>query len=183
MKEERVYQISELKGRRTTMEIIKCRCGDQTFRREIVHRPDASAAIVETEDGRFVLVKQHRTAVGCEMIEAVAGVVDDGENPLVAIIREIKEETGHDAVGDLIHNNGSICYLGKIRPSPGYTDETVHLYYIEVSNVAGEQRPDDDERVEYLYVSYDEMNDMIHDGRITDAKTIVAWYHYNQQIR
>ena len=183
MKEERLKQISELRGRRTTMEIIQCKVGDSIFKREIVHRPDAVAAIVETEDERFVLVKQHRTAVDCEMIEAVAGVVDAGEASIAAIVREIKEETGHDAVGDLIHNDGRITYLGKIRPSPGYTDETIYLYYVKVSNKAGEQRPDDDERVEYLYVSFEEMEDMINDGRITDAKTIAAWYQYKQQVR
>ena len=178
MKEEILDQVAELKGRRTTMEIVNVKFGEKTFKREIIHRPIAAAAIVETEDGRFIFVKQYRVPVKSIMLEAVAGCVDSNEHPAESMKREIEEETGH-----LVTTN-TIRYLGSIKASPGYSDETIFLFYAKVNNIAGDQRPDDDERLQVLYRTFDEIQQMIiEDNTINDGKTRLAWYEYLRQIR
>ena len=49
---------TELRGRRTTMEIVDVVAGDRQFKYEIVHRPEAAVAIVETFGGNFIFIKQ-----------------------------------------------------------------------------------------------------------------------------
>ena len=173
MKEEIVGRISNLQGRRTSMEIVEVKLGDRKYKREIVHRPDAAAAIVETHDGRFILVKQFRTPIDSEILEAVAGCVERGEEPIKAMFREIEEETGHKVT--------SIKHLSTFYVSPGYTDEVMHIFYAVVENQAGDQALDDDERVRVNYRTRREMENMIDCGSIVDGKTLVAWHEYIRQ--
>ena len=173
MKEEIIGRISNLQGRRTSMEIVEVKLGDRKYNREIVHRPDAAAAIVETTDGRFIFVKQFRTPIDSEIFEAVAGCVEKGEEPIKAMEREVEEETGHKVV--------SISPLTTFYVSPGYTDEVMYLFYVVVTENAGDQALDDDERVKVQYKTSDEMQAMIDCRSIVDGKTLVAWYEYLRQ--
>ena len=182
MQEKILEQIAELKGRRTTMEIVHVRYGDRDFKREIVHRPIASAALVETEDGRFVLVRQFRVPVNCEMLEIVAGCVDGDEHPYDCIEREIEEETGHKVLpGPIEGTRKCLYFLSNIKVSPGYTDEVIYLYYARVNDIPGNQRPDDDERVKVVYLTFDELKENIENNKIRDSKTLIAWYEYLNQ--
>ena len=61
---------------------------------EIADTPDAVAIVALDADERVVLVRQHRRAIGTDLLELPAGLVDDGEEPLAAAQRELREETG-----------------------------------------------------------------------------------------
>ena len=61
---------------------------------EIADTPDAVAIVAVDADERVVLVRQHRRAVGTDLLELPAGLVDEGEEPLAAAQRELREETG-----------------------------------------------------------------------------------------
>src|SRR5690554_1384709 len=65
--------------------------------RDIVRHPGASVVVPITDDGELLLVEQFRKP--CEMIslEIPAGKLDDGEDPEVCAIRELREETGYIA--------------------------------------------------------------------------------------
>ena len=170
MKEVIVKQIAELKGRRTTMEILEVKAENRTYNREIVHRPQASVAIIKVFGTKaFILIKQFRTAIQKTIIEAVAGVVDDGETPLKAIYREVEEETGYKV---------EYCTrLYSVYVSPGYSDEIIHAFYVEVNPNAGEQSLDDTERVSIAHFSEEEIDQYLSEG-IVDGKTILAWQAY-----
>jgi len=139
--------------------------------REIVRHPGAAVVLARTADGRFVLVRQYRKAVESELIEAVAGTLEPGEAPEACARRELEEETGHQAL--------SIRPLGTAFPAPGYTEEKLHLFFAETATQPGKARPEDDEKIHVVYATGRELSEMIMDGRIVDAKTIVAWHLYN----
>lgn len=179
---KRLDQVAELKGRSTTMEIANYQIGDRVWKYDIVHRPDAVAAIVETTSGKFIFVKQNRIPIDSVIVEAVAGCIDGDEHPAECIVREIEEETGYKVVPNVI-DKPDVYYLGNVKASPGYSDETLYLYYAKVDDKAGEQRPDDDERIEVLQYSFDEFERMMLKGRIKDSKTFIAWKMYLDQIR
>jgi ADP-ribose pyrophosphatase len=137
--------------------------------REIVEHPGA-VAIVAVEDGQVLLVRQYRHAVGDISLELPAGCLDKpGEEVAVAAARELREETGRSAA--------TLAYLGQFHASPGFTNETTHLFAAEgLTNVGGS--PDDDEFLEVVKVPLAEALAMARRGSIRDAKTIAGllWY-------
>lgn len=76
--------------------------------------------IIETDKG-LVVLKEYRYPIKQWSYEFVAGIIDDGESPKEAAIREIKEETGY-IVDEIIS-------LGEFYPSFGATDEVIYLFY------------------------------------------------------
>ena len=139
--------------------------------REIVRHPGAAAVLAELPDGRFVLVRQFRKPCEAGVVEIVAGVLEPGEEPGECAARELEEETGHKAE--------ELTKLGMVRPSPGYTDEVVHLYHARVDAVPGSSRPESDERIEVLHVDRSAAERMMAAGQISDAKTLAAWLLYS----
>jgi len=69
---------------------------------------------------RFAVVRNHRFAVGRDLLEFPAGKLEPGENPAACAARELREETGHEA--------GRITPLGWFFTTPGITDEVMHVF-------------------------------------------------------
>ena len=138
--------------------------------REIVRHPGAVAILGCVPDGRFVLVRQYRMPVEKTTLEAIAGTLHAGEDPQECAKRETREETGHDVT--------SLTKLGMIYPSPGFCDEQIHLFSAALSGERSEQSTDEDEKVDTAYLTHEEVEQRIVDGRICDAKTLSAWLLY-----
>ena len=136
-------------------------------KREIVRRGNAVAILARRPDGKFVFVKQYRKAAEQALIEVIAGMIEPGEDPLVAATRETAEETGYDVT--------SISFLTTVVCTPGYCAERIHLYFAELSESAHEQDQDPDENVHPLVLSEQEVEDGIRSGTIFDSKTLSAW--------
>lgn len=136
--------------------------------REVLQPKDAVAVLGFVPSlNQYVFVKQYRAPMKREMLEIIAGCVEDGEDPLLAAKREVKEETGRDVE--------DFWELGKINTSPGYTTETIHLYGAYLSSFVAEQELDKDEEVEIVMLTALEIEQMIKSNELTDAKTIIAW--------
>ena len=65
----------------------------------------------------------------------------------------------------------------NIYPSPGYTDEVIHIYFAEGIE-HGRQNPDDDEFVTNEFIDFGIVLKMIERGEICDSKTVIAVYKY-----
>lgn len=119
-------------------------------------------------EGNVILVRQHRYAYHLDILEIPAGKMDHGaEDHRACGIRELKEETGCTA--------DEIYYLGEMYPSPGFLEEIAYLYAAK-GLTYGECQPDEDEFVEHVKLPIAEVEKMILDGTIKDAKTITAMY-------
>lgn len=138
----------------------------ETATREIVKHPGAVAVLALLGD-KMLVVEQFRKPFDKNLVEIPAGKLDRGEEPLTAAIRELAEETGYDA--------GQIRLIHSFYTSPGFADELIHLYLAE-NLVAGEAHLDEDEFLDCSAISLEEAEQYIADGRIGDAKTIMAVY-------
>ena len=134
-----------------------------TSYREIVEHNGGVCAVVKTNDNKIKFVKQFRYAFGEEVLELPAGKIEKGEDPDLAIAREIEEEVGVRA--------HKIIKIGKMYPSPGYCTEIIHLYYVDDYEDCDIHFDDDEDLDSYEY-TYQEALDLIENGQIVDAKTI-----------
>jgi ADP-ribose pyrophosphatase len=135
--------------------------------REVVRHPGAAVVLARHPDGRFALVRQYRAAVGETLIEAVAGSLNQGEDPMACAARELREETGHAAK--------RLVPMGTIYPAPGYTTEAMYLFYAELDPVPAPLDPDEDENVVTEWMTAAEIDGAIAAGTIRDAKTLAIW--------
>ncbi|WP_040951281.1 NUDIX hydrolase [Gorillibacterium massiliense] len=132
--------------------------------REIVRHPGA-VCVLAILDGKLLVVEQYRKALGKNLVEIPAGKLEPGEDPLEAAKRELEEETGYSC--------GSMRKLFTFYTAPGFCDEKIHLYLAEHLQ-AGEAHPDEDEFLEIMSLTPEEAERFIAEGRIEDAKTIMA---------
>lgn len=139
----------------------------KSAKREIV-RHSGGGAVLFVRNGKVLLVRQFRYAYGKEMYEIPAGMVNEGELPHVAAARELEEETGYKA---------ELTHLADIYPTPGYTDEIIHIYFAENSTRSA-QNLDEGEFLNAEFVPLEKVLSMIESGEICDAKTVVAVYKY-----
>ncbi|WP_195714290.1 MULTISPECIES: NUDIX domain-containing protein [unclassified Paenibacillus] len=142
-----------------------------TATREIVKHPGA-VAVLAFHNERLLMVDQFRQAMGRCELEIPAGKLEKGEEPMEAAARELQEETGYRCE--------RMTHLHSFYTAPGFSDEIIHLYLAE-ELTSGEMSPDEDEFLEVYEVSFEEAQQYLAEGRIADAKTMVAFYIWQQR--
>ena len=140
-----------------------------TYEREVVHHPGAVAVVPVLDDGRTVIVvRQYRSALDALVLEIPAGKCDvHGEAAEVTAARELEEEVGCRA--------GRLERLAVIHNSPGFSDERITIFLAEQLEV-GKATPHgvEEEHLVVEHVSLADVDDLVADGRVTDAKTVVG---------
>jgi len=143
--------------------------GGRRHLREIVeHRPGAAAVAVDHE-GRVLLVRQLRPAVGRAVLELPAGLIDPGEQPLDTARRELEEETGFVAE--------QLELLVAFYTSPGFTDELIHIYAANGLRETA-MRHDEEEEIEVVRMPLAAAIEQVMRGEISDAKTVAGLLAY-----
>jgi ADP-ribose pyrophosphatase len=137
----------------------------KTATREKVTHPGAVAVVPVNKNKEIILVRQYRYPVEKILIEIPAGKLDTGEAPIVCAERELHEEAGA--------KNGRLTHLVTIYTSPGFSDEKMEIYlatdFVEEAN-----NPDHDEFLAVDKISLEKCIEMIENGTINDAKTIIG---------
>ena len=142
--------------------------------REIVEHAPVVAIVPVDENGDVVMVRQYRLATGDVMLEVPAGLVDEGEEIEVAAQRELQEEIGYRA--------GHLEPLSGFFVSPGFCTEFIHVFLalgLEVSDLAA----DEDEDIVVERVPLAEAVQMVEEGAIRDAKSIVGILMARERLR
>lgn len=131
---------------------------------DVVAHPGAVAIAALDAEGRLLLVRQYRHALGDWIVELPAGRREAGEDPLVAAQRELEEETGHRAA--------RWSHLREIYPAPGFCSERIQVYLAEDLEAVpgGGLEQDADEELEVLRMSPLE----ILGSALKDGKTLAA---------
>jgi len=158
-------------GRRISVDIDKVRFPDgSSGTLEMVRHPGASAVIpfldpLESPDPRIILIRQYRWAAEDVLWEIPAGTLDAGEDPLTCAERELREEAGVVA--------RTVRHLTSVFTTPGFTDETIHLYgAFDLTRVPSSHEAD--EFIETHELRWSEVGRMLRDGTIRDGKTMAA---------
>ncbi len=123
------------------------------------------------DKNRVLLVRQYRLPARASMWELPAGRLDPGESPLKAAKRELKEETGYSAK--------KWKKLVSFFPSPGFLAERMTIFLAR-NLTEGEQSTMEDERIEIRWFKAKEVEKMLLDGKITDAKTMIGFLFWRK---
>mgnify|MGYP001297811394 CR=1 FL=1 len=138
--------------------------GERTYYR--LQAPDWVNIAPITEDGRIVLIRQHRWGIDEETLEIPGGMVDPGEEPVDAAVRELREETGY--------GGGQVRSLGWIHPNPAIQDNRCWLFVMENARRIGETDLDEGEAIETQVVSREELSRLVRDGTLSHALAVVT---------
>lgn len=131
----------------------------------IVH-PGAAVILPITEQGDIILINQFRPSLKKWLLELPAGTLEKGELPAECAHRELEEETGY--------STSELITLGQVTPLAGFCDEIQHLFVAKQLSRTARLSCDDDEVIEVVTLSIQELEQKIITGQITDSKTIAC---------
>ena len=139
-----------------------------TFTRDVVHHPGAVAVLPLHDDGTVTLVRQYRAPIDGHLLEIPAGIRDvEGEPTEETAARELAEEVGLEA--------DRYEHLVAFHNSPGMCDELVDVYLATgLRPVESSAQGVEEEAMSIERHHLDDLAAMIDDGRLTDAKTVIA---------
>jgi ADP-ribose diphosphatase len=137
--------------------------------REVITHPGSVVVLPVLPDGRILLIRQYRHATRQYLWELVAGRMDTGETPKVAAARELKEETGYRAKRMRIFLD--------VFPTPGFLEERMFILLAE-GLTAGAAEPEEDEKIISRAYTRRQLEEMMRDGKLCDAKSIAGVLFY-----
>jgi 8-oxo-dGTP pyrophosphatase MutT (NUDIX family) len=127
---------------------------------EPVHRyhcfalADYISILATTPNDRIPIIRQYRPAVEGFTLELPAGLVDSGEDPRKACMRELREETGLTAL--------SVASLGTYYSDTGRLENRIHVFCVQASDPDPGFVPEPGTSVNY--VTMQELRDLIRSG-------------------
>lgn len=140
---------------------------------EIIRHPGGAVALAIDAHSRVCLLRQYRYAAGGWLWELPGGRIEQGEEPLVSVKRELQEEAGITAA--------EWIPLSSFFSTPGFCDELLHLFIARDLH-QGEPSTEQDELLEVHWLSVDEALDLCRTGQIVDAKTLVGIYQLGEWL-
>ena len=136
----------------------------------VVEYPDWVTVIAVTRDGKFVMERQYRHAVGMTCYELPCGVMEAGETPLEAARRELMEETGY--------GKGEWKELMQITPNPSSMSNFTHCFVAEGVERCGNPHLDATEELEVHLLEKDEVLTLLRENRLIQSLMISPLLKY-----
>ena len=138
-------------------------------RREVITHPGSVVVLPVLPDGRIVMIQQYRHATRQYLWELVAGRMEPGEDPKEAGARELAEETGYRAK--------KMKIFLEVFPTPGFLEEKMYLI-LALDVILGPASPEDDEKIVSATYTAAKLEQMIHSGKLHDAKSVAGLLYY-----
>lgn len=164
IKSEEIYD-----GRIVKLRVDEVELPDGSFsKREIVTHQGAVAVLV-IKDGQMLFVKQYRIASQQLLTEIPAGILEIGEDPEDAAIRECQEEIGYRPL--------NLFKLGEFIPTPGYCTEKITLF-CATELIWDPLEEDADEFIRVVKIPIRTARTLFINGQFIDGKTVAALGYY-----
>ncbi|BAV05703.1 8-oxo-dGTP pyrophosphatase MutT, NUDIX family [Filimonas lacunae] len=136
----------------------------------VLEYTDWATALPITEDGKIILVKQYRHALGETSIELPGGCIDDTDATIEdGIRRELLEETGY--AFEKVH------YLGRTSANPSTNANLMHTFVATGGKKVQDQHLDANEQIEIMEVSWEEFLQLVDEKRIVQSMHMTAIFY------
>ena len=164
---EYIFKRPWLTARRDAVQLPNGKVNEEYY---VLEYPDWVNVVAITDEGKFLFVRQYRYALGKTVDEIVAGVIEEGEDPMDAAKRELKEETGYEGgtwtQTMLISSNASTC------------NNLTHSFLAVGVKKTDVQHLDDTEDIEVELFTPEEVLQMLRDGKIWQSLMAAPLWKY-----
>jgi ADP-ribose pyrophosphatase len=157
----------------TKVDQIEYNSGNKAVR-EVAEHPGGAVVVPVTNEGKIVMVTQHRFPVDKVLLELPAGKLGKNENPLHCAIRELEEETGY--------KSDNVKEIGTIYTTPGYSTEKLWIYLAKDLKPGNYNREEGEFGMKVFEYTLKEIEEKIINGEIVDGKTICGIYFAKNSI-
>ncbi|MCV0365793.1 MAG: NUDIX hydrolase [Nitrosopumilus sp.] len=164
MKKKKIYE-----GKILGLSVYDGKIEGRKVKREMIEHRGAAAMLAFDDDGKIILVKQHRFPHGY-VLEIPAGTLEKKEEPIKCAYRELEEETGYRAK--------KMTSLITYYPSIGYNTEVIHCFVASGLKKIADLKLDEDEILSVIKMDLKKLLKLIKSGKIQDSKTICAVLAY-----
>ena len=143
-------------------------------------QPDWVLILARTKDGKWVMTEQYRHGTGKIALEFPAGIIDKGETPEKAAIRELQEECGYGAIriSELGIKNNTVTYLGSFSVNPDRHRGKFHVVFIDGVERLGKTSFDDTEDIETFLYTDEELQAKVADVTFNHPLQIAGYFKW-----
>ena len=167
LKSEYISRRPWMTARRDTVEYPDGRVNDEYW---VLEYPDWVNVIAITKDGQFVMERQYRHALGKTCYELPCGVMEQGEEPLEAVKRELMEETGY--------GGGEWSLLDTLSANPASTNNRTYCFLARGVKKLGEPHLDAGECFNVKLFPLDEIPAMLLRGEFVQALHVAPLWKF-----
>jgi ADP-ribose pyrophosphatase len=139
--------------------------GEVSYEREIISHYGSAVIVPVFSDETVALVRQYRHSAGKYLLEIPAGSLNKDEDARLGAIRELEEEIGTRAA--------KVEKLTEFYVSPGFLSEKMFVFLATELTEVG-QNLEADELITIERISFPKAFEMIKNGGIEDAKTMLG---------
>lgn len=125
--------------------------------------------IIAEQNGKLLVESQYRIGVEREVLELPGGIIEQDESPVEAALRELAEETGY---------TGHARLIGMMDTNPAIMSNQCATVVVEQLHDTGTTTLDAFEEITTMWMSINEIEAAIKDGRFTNALHIASLYQY-----
>lgn len=141
----------------------------------VINSPDWVNVVALTPDERLVMVRQFRYGIDEFSYEIPGGVMDAGEDPITAGLRELREETGYAG--------GTAELLGMVHPNPAIQSNRTHYVWVRDAVCSHGLEWDTDEEIELIVEPVEAVLAKARSGGITHALVLNALFLFEAKWR
>lgn len=155
-------------------------------------QPDWVLILARTAEGKWVMTEQYRHGTGKIALEFPAGIIDKGETPEQAALRELQEECGYciDSSTTPIAlcapgsaQNDTVRFIGTLPVNPDRHRGKFHVVFIDGVVKGGNTRFDSTEDIESLELSDEELQAKMADGTFNHSLQMAGYLKFKLNAR
>jgi len=136
---------------------------------------DFVAMVAITEDDDVILVRSYKHGARTVSLAVAAGYIEDGEEPLAAAKRELREETGYASE--------DWTSLGRYVVDGNYGVATEHIFLARAARKVSEPASGDLEEMEVVAVPLAEITAYVRRGEVVQLSSAAALAIADQMLR
>lgn len=141
----------------------------------VMQAPDWVNVLALTRAGHLVLVRQFRFGLDAFSLEIPGGVMEAGEDPVAAGVRELREETGFTGAGARL--------LGSVHPNPALQSNRCHIVLVEAAERTAALDWDENEEIEIATLPAGEVLALARSGAVTHSLVLNALFLFEPHWR